>query len=674
MLGVDAGGTFTDVVSVREGRIEVTKVPSSRTDPAAPVVEGARRLGVEGQPVFNHASTMGLNAVITRRLPKVGFLTTEGHRDMLAAGRVWRPLDGQTDAAWRRSFGDAGRPLVPRYLRRGIAERLLADGSVLMPLDEGQARAQLEVLKRCEVEGVAICLINAYVNHEHEQRLRALAEEVLGDVPISISSEVSPLAKEYARASTTVIDVFMKLMYGGYAEQLDRELTGLGFAGELNFADCAATLMPWEEALKQPFKIVFAGPAAGTVSCRRLGEAMGERNLMCCDVGGTSTDVSLVVEGRPFVENTFELEHDMIINALSTEVSSVGAGGGSIVSISPSGDVLVGPASAGAEPGPACYGWGGELPTVTDAALLMGILDPDGFASGEVHLDSDRAWAAFEALESPLSVEQRIAFAYRIAVNNIAEEVTNIAIRHGVDPRDFSLLAYGAAGPMLLPAALELLHVKQVVIPPYPGNFSALGLLSADQVYSDSRSSYVVLSPDVAPQVAALYEEMEAGLRNRVGDVEGVSIRRSFDGRLYGQSWETPFIAVPDGEITGETIEGMVEAFNEEYARRYGNIFPIPVQGVTYRVELVVEAEKVEYVAAEPGGEAPPPERTVELRHYADEPLQAGEYQRDKLPTGSSVSGPAIIREGLSTTFVCPGQVATVGPFRELVISREGDN
>jgi N-methylhydantoinase A len=352
----------------------------------------------------------------------------------------------------------------------------------------------------------------------------------------------------------------------------------------------------------------------------------------------------------------------------------VGAGGGSIVSISPSGDVLVGPASAGAEPGPACYGWGGELPTVTDAALLMGILDPDGFASGEVRLDSDRAWQAFESLQSPLSVPQRIAFAYRIAVNNIAEEVTNIAIRHGVDPRDFSLLAYGAAGPMLLPAALELLHVKQVVIPPHPGNFSALGLLSTDQVYSDSRSNYVVLSPEVAPQIAALYDEMESGLRARVGNQDGVTIRRSFDGRLYGQSWETPFIGVPDGPITGETIEGMIAAFTEEYGRRYGNTFPIPVQGVTYRVELVVEADKVEYVAAQPGGEAPPPTRTIELRHYTDEPLQAGEYTRAELPTGASIAGPAIVREGLSTTFVCPGQVATVGPFGELVIRRREGN
>jgi N-methylhydantoinase A len=244
VLGVDVGGTFTDVVAFRDGRIEVTKVPSDREDPAGPVVEGARRLGVDGSAVFNHASTMGLNAVITRRLPKIGFLTTEGFRDMLDKGRVWRPLDGQTDPAWRRSFGDAGRPLVPRYLRRGVTERMLADGTALVELDEDHALRQLAVLRRCNVEGVAICLLSSYVNPAHEQRLRELAREVLGDVAISISSETSPLAKEYARASTAVIDVFMKLIFTAYAHRLDADLRGLGFAGELNFTDCTATLLP----------------------------------------------------------------------------------------------------------------------------------------------------------------------------------------------------------------------------------------------------------------------------------------------------------------------------------------------------------------------------------------------------------------------------------------------
>ena len=670
MLGVDVGGTFTDVVAIRDGRIDVTKVPSDSSDPAAPVVEGARRLGLEGSAVFNHASTMGLNAVLTRSLPKIGFLTTEGHRDMLDRGRVWRPTTALTDPSWRRSFGDASRPLVPRYLRRGVTERVLADGSVLIPLDEEHARRQLGVLARCNVEGVAVCLLNAYVNAAHEERLRELAAEVLGDVPVSISSETSPLAKEYARASTTVIDVFMKLIFTSYARRLDDDLRGLGFGGELNFADCAAMLLPWEEALEQPFRIVFAGPAAGTISSTRLGEALGDGNLLCVDVGGTSTDVSLVLQGKPFVSNTFELEHDLLINALSTEVSSVGAGGGSIVSISPSGDVLVGPASAGSQPGPACYGRGGTAPTLTDACLLMGILDADGFAGGELRLDLDAAHRAFESLDTLLSFEQRVAFAYRIAVANIAEEVLNVAIRHGVDPRDFSVVAYGAAGPMLLPAALELLHARRIVVPPYPGLFSAIGLLSTDLVYYESRSAYVVLTPQAAPQLDSVFAEMEERLRERVGaGADGLTVRRTIDGRLLGQSWETPFVELPGGSITEATIPELVERFHAEYERRYGNRFPyMPVQGVTYRVQMVVPADKVEYAAQDGETVTAEPGRVVPLRYLGADVVEAGEYQRETLPPGAHLVGPAVIREPLSTTLVCPGQVAEVGCFGELVI------
>jgi N-methylhydantoinase A len=672
MLGVDIGGTFTDVVAVRDGKITVTKIPSDPGDPAQPVIEGGRRLGVDGSTLFNHASTAGLNAVITRRLPKVAFLTTEGHRDMLAKGRLWRPLDAQTDPAWRRSFGDVDRPLIPRYLRRGVTERILSDGSVLIALDDAQAREELEVLKRCHVQGVAICLLNSWVNRHHEERLRELTLEVLGKLPISISAETSPLAKEYARASTTVVDVMMKLMYTDYAGQLDEQLRGLGFTGQLNFADCAATLMPWQAALEQPFRIVFAGPAAGTTASARLGEALGERNLICADVGGTSTDVSLVHEGMPFVNNTFELEHDLMINALSTEISSVGAGGGSIISISPTGDVLVGPASAGADPGPACYGRGGTQPTITDACLLMGILDEAGFAGGEMLLDRASAEASFEALDSSLPLNERIAYAFRIAVNNIAEEVTNVAIRHGVDLRDFTLLAYGAAGPMLLPAALSALQVKRIVIPPYPGLFSALGLLATDLVYYESQSAYMLLVPDSAPQIAEMLASMEEKLRHRLSaDTEGAIVRRTFDGRLLGQSWETPLIEVPDGPIDAAAIATMIENFHDGYERRYGNRFPtVPVQGVTYRVQLVVPIDKVEYepLTVEGAPQEPRPTRTVELRHFLDEPFEAPEYERGTLVPGVRLQGPAIIREALSTTFVCPGQAAEVGRLGEISI------
>lgn len=676
MLGVDIGGTFTDVVAVRDGRVTVTKVPSEPADPARPVVEGSRRLGVEGSAVFNHASTAGLNAVITRRLPKVAFLTTEGFRDILVKGRLWRPLDAQTDASWRRPFGDAARPLIPRYLRRGVTERILADGRVMRKLDEDHARRQLAVLERCEVQGVAICLLNSYVNRTHEERLRELTLEVLGDLPVSISAETSPLAKEYARASTTVIDVMMKLMFSGYAAELDEQLTALGFTGELNFADCAATLIPWRDALAQPFRIVVAGPAAGTTSGARLGEAIGEDNLICCDVGGTSTDVSLVQGGRPFVNDTFSLEDDLIINALSTEISSVGAGGGSIVSISPAGDVLVGPASAGADPGPACYGRGGAAPTLTDACLLMGILDPDGFAGGEMRLDEERARTAFASLDTPLSLHDRVAYAYRIAVHNVAEEVTNVAVRHGVDLRDFTLLAYGAAGPMLLPAALEQLRVKRVVVPPHPGLFSALGLLATDLVYYDSQSAYMVLTPEAAPRISEIFDAMERKLRSRiqVGN-DNVTVRRSFDARLLGQSWETPLIEVPEGPITEATVEQMIGRFHDEYERRYGNRFPVvPVQGVTYRVQLVVPVDKVEYdrLAHRDDGtvkaDDPRPTRTLTLNYLEDEPFEAPEYEREALAPGMRLAGPAIIREGLSTTFLGSGQRAEVGRLGEISI------
>ncbi|GAB3615561.1 hydantoinase/oxoprolinase family protein [Okibacterium endophyticum] len=675
MFGVDVGGTFTDVVAIRNGKIEVTKVPSSRTDPAGSVVEGARRLGVAGSAVFNHASTMGLNAVLERRLPKVGFLATDGFRDVLDRGTIHKPLDAQTDPAWRRSFGDVSRPLVPRYLRRGIVERMTAQGETLIALDEEQARSQLRVLARCGVQGIAICLINAYVDPTHERRLRELVREELGDdIAVSISSETSPLAKEYERSSTTVIDVVMKLLFTDYAGALNRDLGRLGFVGDLNFADCAANLLPWEEALDRPFRILFAGPAAGTISSAHLGRAIGRGNLLCADVGGTSTDVSMILDGKPFVQNTFEIEHDLIINALSTEVSSVGAGGGSLVTISPGGGIQVGPGSAGADPGPASYNRGGTIPAVTDAVLLMGILEGKGFAGGEFELDVDAARTAFESLDTPVSFDERVRSAYRLAVSHMSEEILNVAVRHGVDIRDFSLMAYGAAGGMLLPAALELLPLREVIIPPHPGLFSALGLLSTDQVFHESRTAYVVLGEHTADQIDTSFAEMEASLRGRLGSAaEGLQIRRSLDGRLYGQSWETPFIPVPDGPITVESIGGLINAFHDVYEQRNGNRFDmIPVEGVTYRVELVVPADKVEYLpatAAEPFDAAE--EGRFTLTHVAEEPIQAPWYTRSKLTTGARVRGPAVIREELSTTYVGPGQAATIGRCGEIVIVKE---
>ena len=672
MMAVDVGGTFTDVVAVTDGVIRTAKVSTDVQQVDRGVVAGAAELGIAGATVFNHASTHGLNAIITRSLPKIGFLTTAGHRDIPDIGRSWRPVAALTDPSWRRSFGDAARPLVPRYLRRGITERIRADGAIHVALDEAQAREQLGVLRRCNVQGIAICLLNAYTNDAHEQRLRELVREELGDLPCSLSSEISPLAKEYARASTTLVDVFMKIIYDDYTHRLEAGLRELGFAGQLNFADCTANLIPAADAMEAPFRVVFAGPAAGTVGSAHFGRLIGEPNLLCADVGGTSCDISLVTHGEPFVNTTFELEHDLIVNALSNDISSIGAGGGSLVVVSPSGDITVGPGSAGADPGPACYGRGGEQPTMTDICLLAGLLDPHGFAGGKMTLDATLATRAFERLDTPLSFEHRVRYAWDIGLNNIAEGIFNIAIKQGIDPRDYALVAFGAAGPLLLPALADLVNVKRVVVPPHPGLFSALGLLSADQAYGLSQSAYTVLEPGNADAVAALFESMEARLRRRLGAQGDVAIERAFDGQLVGQTWETPFVPVPAGPITPATIEQMVENFHQAYAERNGNRFAsIPVQGVTYRLRAVVPTDKVAYAELPRRGGAPlRPVGTSVLRFVADAEELAQVYARDDLRAGDEIRGPAIVREALSTTYITQNQLARVGRFGEIGIER----
>jgi N-methylhydantoinase A len=671
LFSVDVGGTFTDVVMVRDGDIHVTKVPSNAAATHLSVIEGARRLGVQDAAVFNHASTKGLNAVLTRSLPKIGFLTTQGHRDMLDAGRCMRPMDNQTDARWHRPFGDAARPLVRRYLRRGIQERILATGDVLIGLDETQARGELELLKRCGIQGLAICLINSFVNPAHEQRLLTLARELFGaQFPISASFLVGPRAKEYARASTTVIDVMMKLIYDDYAHVLDSQLRAAGFTGELNFADCTAALIPWRDAVSAPHRILFAGPAAGAAACCGLGAAIGDGNLIGCDVGGTSTDVTVIVDGAPFINDSFEIEHDLLVNTLSTEIASVGAGGGSIVSVSPSGDLRVGPQSAGATPGPACYGRGGTGATVTDACLLMGILDPKQFAAGQIQLDATAAARAFESLDCRMSQEERVRFAWKIALNNIAEEISRCALRHGVDTRDFSLMAFGAAGPMLLAGVLDLVKARRLIVPPHPGLFSAIGLLSTDFVYANSRSQYLLLMPDSAAQIEAIFATLEAQLRERLGGGDEVRVRRSFDGRLAGQSWETPFITVDWPALKDRGPAALTAEFHAEYARRNGVSFPqIPVQGVTWRVQLIAPTEKLAWRALAPSRGKPIPIGERTLRYLGPGEISAPVYQRAALGAGDSIAGPALIVEPLATTLVIPGQTAQLGPVGEIIIT-----
>lgn len=672
LVGVDVGGTFTDVVAIDGGNLITAKVPTNLRASELSVLEGAEDVEVHRASVFNLATTAGLNAVITRALPKVAFLTTMGHRDLLDKGRVWRPYEALTDVSWRRPFGDAARPLVPRYLRRGIRERLTANGQVFVPLDEDQARKELELLGRCDVEGVAICLLHSWINPVHELRLRELVHEVLGKIACSISSEVCPLAKEYPRASTTVVDLLMKLKYTQYTARLREGLDTLGFKGEFNYADCSAMLMPASYAMERPYRLVVGGPAAGTVASAHFGSIIGQHNLLCADVGGTSCDISVVLDGQPWVNDSFELEFDLVVTTVSTEVVTLGAGGGSIISVGRAGELRVGPESAGAEPGPACYGKGGTRPTVTDAGLLIGILAPDRFLGGKMPLHEDLALAAFGNLDTSLTMSQRIGHSWAIGLHNVAEGLLDITIRRGIDPRDFALVAFGAAGPMLLPGLLDMFPLASVIVPPNPGGFSAMGLLSSDKVYSQNRTLYAVLEPELAPRLSQLLRSMERELIDYVGAKEQeVTVLRTFDGRLLGQGWETPFIPVPDGDLGPDEVQRMIADFHAEYEKVNGHRFDMfPVESVTFRVQLVVPSNKVQYSQLghrRDMGQARPTE-VVTLRHLYDSAIEASCYERGDLVSNDRIVGPAIIREETSTTFVPPNRSATVGQYGELVI------
>ena len=674
MIGVDLGGTFTDIVKIEGGKILVSKVPTDASSSDTSVLQGVAEVGAGDAGVFNLASTAGLNAVITRDTPKVAFLTTTGHRDMLDRGRLGRPWSALTDPHWRREFGDTGRPLVERYLRRGINERITGAGQVLLPLDEAQARSELDVLRRCGVEAVAICLLNSYVDPTHEQRLQELVAEVLGDIPCSISSEVSPLTKEYQRAMTTLVDVVMKAKYSDYTDRLSTGLEKLGFDGVFNYSDCAARLLPADYAMERPYRLVVGGPAAGTAASAHFGAQIGDSQLLCADVGGTSCDISLVRDGEPWLNSTFELEHDLHVNALSTDVVTLGAGGGSIVWVNPTGEIRVGPESAGAHPGPACYGQQGDRPTITDAAVLIGILDPDSFLGGKFPLRADLAEKAFDDLQSPLPLSQRIDYAWRMGINNVAEGMVNICVRHGLDIREFSLMAFGAAGGMMLPSLLQVLPIRRVIVPPHPGLFSALGLLSTDQVYSDHRTSYRLLDDQAAEPLDLLFSSMEDGLRAQLGrGAEGATVHRSFDGRLFGQSFETPFVPVPNAPINADALAKMIEDFHRVYGERNGNTFPyIPVQGVTYRVEMHVPTDKVTHPPLPTSDLDPTPDAATNIRHLDTEPGPAAVYYRTSLHAGQRIVGPAIVREELSTTFAPTGTEVKVGEYGELIISTSG--
>jgi N-methylhydantoinase A len=591
-----------------------------------------------------------------------------------------RPMNNQTDARWHRPFGDAARPLVRRYLRRGIHERILATGEVLIGLDESQARGELEVLKRCGIQGLAICLINSFVNPAHEQRLLVLAGEVFGPkFPVSASFQVGPRAKEYPRASTTVIDVMMKLIYDDYAHLLDAQLRASGFTGQLNFADCTAALIPWREAITAPHRILFAGPAAGTAACCGLGAAIGDGNLIGCDVGGTSTDVTVIVAGAPFINDSFEIEHDLLVNTLATEVASVGAGGGSIVSVSPSGDLRVGPHSAGATPGPACYGQGGRQPTVTDANLVLGYLNPKGLLGGRLPLDLEKARDAIKSIADPLgiSVERAAYGMFTIVNSNMVNGIRRVSVERGYDPRDFVLVGAGGATAAHITALAGEMGIDTVILPKLASGLCAFGQIISDVKYNYMATSPLRLEGKAYATINELFDQIETqGVKHLIADgfaKSAIRIERSLDMRYVGQVHECT-VEIGTYANDAKALEKVKDAFHKRHEELYTYSEPHnAVEVVNIESTLYGHVEKPQPPRVKKG--APPAKAIVGRRKAifaADGKLvNTPIYDGSRLGAGATIKGPAIIEEVTTTIVIEPRWTARLDVSGSYVLTRK---
>jgi N-methylhydantoinase A len=666
-VGVDVGGTFTDLVAFEEatGAIRVTKVPSTPRAPAQGVLNGLRKLqrvlGVAPETIefFIHGTTVATNALIERKGVRAALVVTEGFRDVLHIGRQTRPR-------LYDFFARRPDPLIPRHLRYEVPERVLATGEVLRPLEEAAVRAVAREIAAQGVEAVAVCLLHAYANPRHERRVRDLLHAALPGVKVTLSSEVLPEFKEYERMSTTVINAYVMPIVERYLRQIEAGLQGLGVGAGLNVMQSNGGVMTAETASRKSVHTVLSGPAAGVIGALDLARRIGLSNLITIDMGGTSFDVSLVHNGRP----TYTAESEIAghpIKVPMIDIKTLGAGGGSIAWIDAGGALQVGPRSAGADPGPACYGLGGQEPTVTDANLVLGYLNPDGFAGGEMRLDVTLARAAIArrvAAPLGLTVEEAAEGILRVVNATMIRGIRLVSVERGYDPRDFALVCFGGAGPV---------HAVRLVVPESPGVACALGLLMADFRHDYSQTLLCRLAELDPGRLSAAYAALEArAIQEMVA--EGVApaavvYQRAADLRYAGQGYELE-VAVAGGDADAATLRALAETFGRLHREQYGYAMdPATVEIVNLRLTALGRRPKPELHAEASGPADAEGARAGRRRVYMDGVfLDVPIYVRAQLHCGMVVEAPAIIEQPDSTTVLFPGARALVDRYRNLII------
>jgi N-methylhydantoinase A len=690
-VGFDVGGTFTDfALQADDGRLLTGKRLTTPRDPARACVEGLRELVARaglgwadlGQAV--HGTTLGSNVVIERKGQGVALLTTRGFRDVLIIGREKR-------YQLYDLFIEKPPPLVPRSRIREVTERIAFDGEVLTPLDEAELRATARGLATEGVVSLAVCFLHAYANPAHERRAAEILREEAPLVTVSLSSDVSPVIREYERTSTTVVNAYVMTAVRDYLERLERALAdmpGGGYHGRLFVMQSGGGIATAETMVRFPVRMIESGPAAGALMAAAYGKLAGHPDLVAFDMGGTTAKLSLVIDGRPQTIREFELHRVRLqpgsgipMNIQAIDLVEIGAGGGSIARVA-MGVITVGPDSAGADPGPICYGLGGREPTVTDANAVLGYLNPDYFLGGRMHLDVAAARRGIEAqIGRPLGLAAaEAAWGIHQIVNTNMELATRVvSIERGYDPRRLAFAAFGGSGPVHGCRLARALRIPRVVLPAAAGVTSAIGLLAADVKFDLSRS-YVARLASVDPDhLQRILDEMTAtgaDVIREAGVTGPLTIVRTADLRYAGQGYELT-VTLPEGAAGGGIASALRDAFHAAYAQRYGYADPqAEVELVTVGATAIGAGPEVRLPAHRPGtrdvAEARKADRPVyfpEFRDYVACPI----YDRARLPLGARVSGPAVVEEAESTSVLPPGATAEVDAWANLLVSFEDE-
>jgi N-methylhydantoinase A len=657
-IGVDVGGTFTDLIFYDDvsGDVLLAKVPTTPAEPERGVVAAVGAVPAEQvrrSAFFLHGTTVGLNAVLERRGAVVGLLATRGFRDALEIRRGDRPDPYDL-------FPPPARPLVPRRLRLPVTERMRADGAVHEPLDEDDVLRAAAAFDEEGVGSIAVSFINAYANPRHElDAERALRDAGFrGDV--SLSHRVSGEYREYERTSTTVIDAYVRPQMAAYLSRLETRLRATGFEGSLLVTRSGGGAMTFAEAEGRPFETILSGPVAGAEGAAELARTLELGDAVSADVGGTSFDTCLIVDGRP--QMTYEGRVDgMPVQTPWIDVRSIGAGGGSVAFVDVGGLLRVGPRSAGAEPGPAAYGRGGTEPTVTDAALVLGLLGEGELASG-ISLDPQLALGALEPLGERLGlkVEEVARGILTIANAAMADTIREITAEQGEDPRRATLMAFGGAGPVFATLLARELGIGTIVVPPYAGNFSAWGLLGADLTQSSARTQILPLSEDGLAEARVTF----SGLFERLEERDGSSREARLDVRYVGQE-HTLTIGV-DPEAGAAETHGL---FTREYERTFGHVMDEAAEIVSLRATIRTPLPR-RADGHRPAVQDGRPPRSIESFSFTRaERLPFALVDRRGLGAGERLAGPAIIVEETATTYLDAGYTAEVHPSGCLVIT-----